>query len=463
MTGDVGVLRRDMSSFGGLLITLSCLSPSIGVFIVGSDIFKQVGAGVFPCFLAAAALGVAVAMIYAELGSAFPHAGGEYTIIGRVLGPSGAFAVLALNLTGFCIAQALSGLGVADYLAAVFPGVQPAPTAIVTVLLVTLVGVLSVKVNAWVTGLFLAVEISALVATAVLGLTHWHAGAVAAIGGPKVLTPTGGVHAVSLAALGAAAAGGIYAFNGYGAVIFLGEEIRDARKRLGGVVFWALGIAALTELIPILAVIGGAAHVTALTGARSPISAFIREAGGEPTSKILSLCVAAAVFNAMIAVALVGGRQLYATGRDRCWPDGANRIIGLIHPRYGSPWAATLVMGAASLGCCFVPLKILVMTVSNGLVVIYGMLCLAVLAGRRSGVTAHSHTKMPLFPLAPVLVLMALAGVVIADLFDAENGRMGLLVTVATALLGAAYYLLVLRRKPAWAHAAVEEEVLQVS
>ena len=61
-----------MTRVGGLLITLSCLSPSIGVFIVGSQVIHQVGGGAFACFLAAVVLNLAITAVYAELGSAFP-------------------------------------------------------------------------------------------------------------------------------------------------------------------------------------------------------------------------------------------------------------------------------------------------------------------------------------------------------------------------------------------------------
>ena len=57
-------LQRSMHGFGALLITLSCLSPSIGVFLVGSDVIHQAGTSAFICFVAAALLGVAMAAVY---------------------------------------------------------------------------------------------------------------------------------------------------------------------------------------------------------------------------------------------------------------------------------------------------------------------------------------------------------------------------------------------------------------
>lgn len=441
-----------MSSLGGLLITLSCLSPGIGVFIVGSDVIHQVGSGAFLCFVAAVVLGIAMAAVYAELGSAFPDTGGEYTITGRLLGPPAGFAILANNLLGFCIALALSGYGVADYLnAALGGGLTPWPIALAAIASVTLIGVLSIKVNAWVTGLFLAAEMAALLLTAVLGLAHAQPDALHRIVHP--MTSAGGaLHGVPIAAMGVAAAGGIYAFNGYGSVVVLGEEIRDARRGVAAVVYWALAIAAVAELLPMLGVIVGAPDLAALSASASPVPDFLRTVGGPVLARLMSLAVALAIFNAMIGTALMGGRQIYATARDRCWSESVSATLDRVHPRFGSPWTATLLLGGIGAMCSLLPVNLLVTILGNGNVALYALLCLAVIAGRRSGGTAGTHARMPFYPLAPLFVLLALCGVIWADLLDSQTGRVGLLATALILALGAGYYGAALRSSRSWGH-----------
>lgn len=436
-------LQRTMSGWGALMITLSCLSPSIGVFIVGSDVIRQAGTGVFACFVAAAVLGLAMAAVYGELASAFPETGGEYTILGRALGPAWGVSVLCLNLLGFSVAQALSGFGVATYLAAVLPGLPVAPTAGVLVLVVTGTAVLNIRVSAVVTGAFLAVELLALLVLAGLGFAHPHRDAAAALLHPAIAS-AGGLGAPGLAVLGAATAGAIYAFNGYGAVVFLGEELHEAPRRIARVVFLALGLAVVTELAPLAAVLVGAPDLRALTASAAPVPAAITALGGPVLARAMSVAVALAIFNAMIAVALMAGRQLYSTGRDGLWPPAASRALARIHPRFGSPWVATLVMGAAALLACFADSHVLVLVLGNGNVAIYAGLCLAALAGRRSGATAHAGFRMPLFPLPPVFGLVFLAGVVGFDLVD-PAGRSGLAATVIALGVALAYHRLVLR------------------
>jgi len=439
-----------MHGFGALMITLSCLSPSIGVFIVGSDVIRQAGTGVFACFVAAALLGVLMACIYAELVSAFPDTGAEYTLMGRTLGPTAGFAILGLLLTGFTVGEALSSLGIATYLRVIVPGLQATPTALAVSILVTLVAVLNIRINALVTGIFLSLEVLSLVVLTVLGFAHPHRGLFAVVH-PVALADGLKLAPTTLAVMGTAAAGAIYAFNGYGGVVSIAEELHEAPRRVAGVIFWALGLATLLELAPMLSMLLGAPDLAALMRAPSPAPFFIGATGGHVLAVVMSLTVAIAIFNANIAVALMAGRQLYSTGRDGVWSSGLNRAFSAIHPRFKSPWIATLTMGAFTLLWCLAPLRILVIVLAGGTVTVYAGLCLAVLAGRRNGATAHGRFRMPLFPALPLLALIALLGVAWTSLSDAD-GRLGFLVSGAVIAISALLYRGVLRRRGGWAH-----------
>jgi amino acid transporter len=453
-------LRRDISTTGGLLITLSCLSPSIGVFIVGSQVIHQVGSGAILCFIAPVILSVAISAVYAELGSAFPHSGGEYAMAGRALGPASGFAMLATNLAGFPLALATSGLGIADYLRVLSPNIPAIPTAVIATIAVTLIGVCSVRLNALVTGIFLAVEITALAVTAALGFAHAHSftHTISLILHPQVAAPAGGLQHVPAIAMIVGASAGIYAFNGYGSAVALGEEIRGARRGISRVIFGAIFLAAIIEMLPMIGIIAGAPDLAALSRADSPVPDFLRATGGPTLALLLSLAAAAAIFNAMIAVVILGARQIYGAARDRGWPAPISRRLDRVHPRFGSPWVATLTLGAIGLGCCFIPLTVQIIIIANGNVAIYATLCLATIAGRRNGSTAHSHAKMKAFPLPPLLALAALGVVVWADLLDPDIGRPGLVAAVLILAAGALYYAIALRRDAAYALRGPVEE-----
>ena len=122
-------------------------------------------------------------------------------------------------------------------------------------------------------------------------------------------------------------------------------------------------------------------------------------------------------------------------------------MLTKVHPRFGSPWAATLATGVLASGLCLIPLKLLLIATGTGVAVIYAALCLAALAGRATGRSAHAVFRMGAFPLAPVVALVALAGVLWSDWLDPAEGRPGLFAAVGVAAVSAAYYALVLRRR----------------
>jgi amino acid transporter len=173
--------------------------------------------------------------------------------------------------------------------------------------------------------------------------------------------------------------------------------------------------------------------------------------------RVLGLGVGLAILNAVIATVLLIARQLYSTGRDRIWPDWANTPLTRIHPRFGSPWAATLVAGVLACGLCFVDLKLLLIVSGAGVAGIYALMCLALIAGRRTGSSAHGHHRMPLYPVAPILTLIALAGVLWTAWLDPEEGRPGLIASFGIGAAFGLYYLLVIRRRKDWALQAPDD------
>jgi amino acid transporter len=453
-------LKRSLHRLGTLLITVSGVTPAASVFIMGQDVIHQAGTGALWCFLAAGLLGLATAYVYAELSSAFPLTGGEYSMIGATLGPLWGFMALGLNIVGGGLGQAVTALGLAEYLNVVIPGAPALPMALAATAMVTALSVLHVRLNAWITGLFLLVELLALVLLTGLGLGRPQRGLASVLLHPQMLDAAGALGPTPLAAIGLATAGAIYAFNGYGGACYFGEEMYDARRRMAWVIFWALGIGALAELAPVMAFAVGAGQLKAALGADAPLPAFILARGGALLDKAISLGVAFAIVNAMIAIALINARQLYASARDGVWPAAWNRALGAVHPRSGSPWISALVMGAATAACCLLNLDFLVMLTANGLVLVYAGVSAAALAGRVRGSTDGGHYRMPFFPLAPVLSLIALAAVAAADLADARTGRPSLLSNVAVMALFAAYYALYLRRRGGWTLRGADGEAL---
>jgi amino acid transporter len=441
-------LARGMGVMGALFLTLSAETPASSVFVILPGVIQAAGSGALISMAAAGLVALCMALTYAELGSTFPSAGGEYAIVGSVLGPAAGFAVLGVNLFNMILAAAVLALGVADYLAAVWPGASPVGAALAALAIGTGLGILNIRSSAAVTGAFLAVELVALGLVTALGAGHPVRPLSALIGQPLKLATSGhGLEAVGLGGLATGVVVGLFAYDGYGSAIYLAEEVTDVRKKLVRAVLWALAVTAVTEFGALSAVLAGAPDLQGLLAAGDGMIAdFTRHLGGAALGSAVSAGIALAILNAVIALVLMTGRQLYATARDGVWPKAVGRMLSQVHRGTGAPWAATLVAGSLSAAFCFTPLKLLLTLSGSSITLIYIALALAcVLHGKAR--KAAPGWKLPLWPWPP---LLALGLLVVFALTSLQDGVLSFAVSVACAVAAAAYYRLVLRPRGGW-------------
>jgi amino acid transporter len=444
--------QRSMAIFGVLLLTLSSVTPASSVFVIIPGVIQQAGSGVILSLLAAGLVSLCMAFVYAELASAWPLAGGEYSMAGQALGPFAGYILLGSNAAAYTLVPPVLSLGAATYISVVWPGAPAVPIAVAIVAASTFSGILNVRVNAWVTGVFLAVEVIALIVVAALGFTHPARGVAEVVLHPLRATGAAGLSATPALAIAVSTTVAIFAFNGYGAAVYFSEEMHEAPARIARTILLALVVTLALEFAPTLAIILGAPDLAATVRSESPFGDFVQAVGGRPMAIAVSLAIAFAILNAVIASLLINARILFASGRDGAWHHGVNDLFTRLHLKFDSPWVAMLVTGAMGIACCFIPLHLLLVLNGMGVVVTYASLCLSAIVGRRTGASAHARYRMPLFPLAPVVGLLALAGVVTASWMDPDTGRPSLLVTLGVMILFGGYYWL-RRRDPrfAWA------------
>ncbi len=436
---------RSLGVIGILFLTLSAITPASSVFIILPGMLRGAGSGALVAMLIAGIVCVATAYVYAELSSAWPIAGGEYVMVARTLGPLAGFVILGVNVVNNLIFPAVIGLGLSDVLSALFPGLPPVPVAIATVAACTLLGILHIRLNAWVTGLFLALELAVLLLLFLLGLLHPMRPLA-----PLLFHPVAGGGPPSAMAIGVATTIAIFALNGYGSAVYFSEEMHAPARGIARVVLLSLVVTLLVEIAPLAAVLAGAPDLPVLFAARDPFGLFVTERGGAALVGLVSLGVAVAIVNAAIASILGFSRFLYSTARDGVWGLRADSWLTAIHPRFHSPWISTLVVGGVGITACFIRLDLLLVLSGAGIAITYLAIAFAAMAGRRSGATAHGLYRMPIFPLAPVVTILAIAYVFWTNWLDPEVGRPGLIATGAQILVSAAYYLLVLRRRGEW-------------
>lgn len=457
-TPSSGGLDRALNGLGTLMIVLSAVTPASSVFIIVPGVIALAGTGSFLSFLFAAIIGLFMAFVYAELSSAYPTAGGEYTMIGRTLGRFWGFITLVLVFVSIVLIIAVVALGVGTYLGVLLPNLSAQWVGVATIILAGIVAALRIKLNAFVTGIFLGIEMLALLILVALGFINIERPLSSLFTSPQILdAATNSLVPASTGLILAATAVAIFAYNGYGAAAYFGEETQDAKRSIGKVVLWALVITVAAELIPLTAVLLGSPDLTALLAAPAKIEYFLDARGGHTLTVLVSLAIAVAIFNAVIAIVLQASRLLFSSGRDKTWFGPINNAVASVHGTYASPWVATIVVSVLAAIACFIDLNLLLVISGTSLVVIYALLCVGAVAGRRNGATAEGHYRMPLFPLPPVLAFVALVYVAYQNWLDVAFGRPSLMATLAIVAVAAIYYVVFLARRADWTLHAPEE------
>jgi len=448
-----GHLHRKLSSFGVLLLTLSCLSPVLSVYGVGADVLKTAGTAAGWLFLFAVAVAAIWGMVYAELASAYPYAGGDYVGVGSILGPWAGFASLTLWVLISGPSIAFAAKIVADYVGELAPGVSHTAVAFGSLGAALVVALLAVRTSAIVTGIFLAIELVAVLALVVAGFAQPVRGLGEIVANSVALDPSGALAPVGLGAIALGAVSATFATCGGNQAIAFGEELRDPHRNMGSVLLLAALIGALATALPVIGLVVGARDLVAVLGNPAPFSAFIASAAGATASRALSAAVALAVFNAMIVGIMFNARLYFSLGRDDLFHPRINRQLASVHGKSGAPRFATLIVGAISAVCCVLDSHTLVVFLAGFVPYVFALASFSVLAGRRRRMTGGpARWQSPLYPLVPVLGLCIAAALLVADLLDAEAGRPSTLIFGSALAVALLWHRFVISRRPGgWA------------
>ncbi|WP_370410008.1 APC family permease [Streptomyces fradiae] len=397
-------LKRSIGVVGGTLLTLSCVTPASTLFVVVPDLFGSVGTFTALTIAIGSLLCIGVAFVYSELGTLIPSAGGEYAIVSTLAGRLAGWLVFVLSLLVVMIVPPVIAMGTADYLA---PLVHiPAPIAGAGVmLLATLAGLLDLRANAWITGIFLVLEVVAAGLVAVLGFSHSQRGLGALTHGQ--VAGDGSTHSLVTGALvvsGLAIA--LFVTQGFSTAVYLSEELENPRRSVARTVLATLAISTAVILVPVVAITLGADDLQALTG--GDISSMITAWSNSAVGTFISLCVALAIINAGIVMVIQNSRVLFASARDKAWPEPVNNALSRLG-RFGSPWVATLVVGVPGAALCFVNLDTLYGVTGVSVTGMYLLVAVAALFSRRGAHREVAAWRMPLWPAVPVVLIGVLA------------------------------------------------------
>ena len=438
-------LKRSIGVVGGTLLTLSCVTPASSLFVLVPASFASLGTGTALTLLIAMVLCVGVAWCYSELGTLIPSAGGEYAMAGHTVGRFAGWLAFIQAVIVVLIVPPIIALGTADYLAP-FVQVNPKVMGAAVMLAATVVGLLDLRANAWITGIFLCLEVAAASLVAVLGFAHSNRSA------SVLVHPHLVAGAVPWSVVIVGLAGALFITQGFSTAVYLAEEMDHPQRTVPRTVMWTLVIGSAVILVPVVAITLGAPSLKALAG--GDIGGMVTAWTNSTIGNIVSLCVALAIINAAIVMVIQNSRVLYSSARDKAWPEPLNRAFSTLSKRYGAPWISTLAVGVPGAVLCFANLDTLTLVTGVAVTLLYGSVAIAALFTRHGKHKASSAWRMPVWPVAPVLILIVLGYV----MYKQDHGA--LLITGGITAAAALYWVFYLRPRSAtrWVITVPEDE-----
>lgn len=438
-------LTQTLSVRDAVMITVSGVTPASSIFVIAPFAIQQAGSGAVLSFVLGGVLAFAFALCYAELSAAHRSAGGEYVMAKRVFGTLPGYLTFITVLAVSVFIPAVLASGAAPYLNNAL-GTQfgNQSVALTIVLLSYVLGMLNIKTNAWITGAFLVVEIGVLMLIAGLGFSAPHRGAAALV--HPLVASGGALIPATAAAIVPAIGTAIFCYNGFGSAVFLAEDLRGGNRNVAKAVIYSLLVILVVELVPLIAIVLGAPSLGELSKSADPIGYVVRELGNPALSRVVSGGIFLSVFNAIIAIVITMGRLLFSSGRHALWPRGLNRAFSTIHPRFDSPWLATLALAVPSAGLVFVSsLDELTAFTVDLLLLVYLVVGLAALASRLVRRDVEHHYRMPLWPITP-LIAVAGAGYTLYTTLATATKPADLYIIGGLLVIALAMYLACARR-----------------
>jgi amino acid transporter len=430
-------LNRRLSLWNNVGLALSDITPMGSLLVIGSVVVAGAGTGSVWAYVIGCFLALNVALCMAELGSMYPVAGGLYSIVTRVLGKPVGFLAMLDYIGQAIFLPASIAIGVGTYLSSLHADIATNWAAGAVMVAVTILALLRIEFNALVTAIFLVLQLVVLAVLFIAGVIH--------LGQPlSILTDPvgpdgGGLGTVQTSAIIAALATAMFSVNGYDSAINFAEETGGSAAQVGKAVLIAAAAGIGFELIPFLSAVFGTEDLRGFVNSETPLTDVIGDAFGGTVLDIVTVVAILAILNASLAITLQFARIVWASGRDRAWPEPVSGWLGQVSGE-GSPWVATLVVGGLATALCIESDLITVVTFTAVLIVtLYALIALSALVSRVYQRDRPRPYRMPLWPVPP---LIALTGVVVA--LTQQKGR-DLLIVGAIFAGGAVYYALVVR------------------
>ena len=465
-------------------ISASTLQRRIGLrSAVAFNMLEMIGVGPFitlPLVIAAAgyrlsvwawmlgaAIAVADGLVWAELGAAFPRAGGSYAFLREIYGPERAgnwLSFLYVWQVSFTAPLSIASgcIGLSSFLAWFWPALDRAPiaawsalhysnfAAALACLLVTALlyrNLSSVTRLAWV--LFAGV-LAAIAGVIVSGFAH-----AAATGGWQMPSSPALSIPAALGGLAQATLLTTYCYWGYYNICFLGSEVRRPERTIPRAILLSVlfvsGFYVAMNLAALPSMRDAASHVAAGATVRLQLVADIaKSAFGSVAGRLMAALIVWTAFASVFSLLLGYSRVPYAAARDGNY----FRFLAAVHPRHGIPHRSLVTLGLVAAGFCFFSLaQVITMLVITRILLQFFLQQVGVILLRIQRPELARPFKMPLYPLAPLVAIAGFLFILVDPRRSQQKGGnalLGLAVAAGIAVSGTLIYLVRARRYGQW-------------
>ena len=336
-------LRRSLGLLDATMVNVGVIVGS-AVFLTASDVARALPDPLLQLgmWVVAALFSLAGALTIAELGASFPQAGGLCVYLREAFGPLWGFlygwALLVVIQTASIAAVAVAFATYWGHFLPLSPlGAELVAVAAIAAL--TGVNVLGVREGVWTQNVVTFAKLAVIAGLIVLAFAG-------SAGSPSNLFSP--MRRVSLAGLGPALIGPLFAFDGWITTSYIGGEVKWPGRNLPLAAL--LSIAIVTVLYLAL----NAAYLFVLGSDQVAASSLVTA----DTARALLGPRGADLAAAMVVIATLGGINGNILGGARVLYAMADaglflRAAGRVHPRFGTPAAALIVQGLVSIAFVF--------------------------------------------------------------------------------------------------------------
>ena len=381
------------------------------------------------------------ALSYGELGAAFPHAGGEYAFLSRLYHPLlGFLSGWVSFFVGFSAPIAASAIGFSEYLTRAFPGllapgliggaaeaaVMKKLYAVLIIAAFTFLHTRGLEAGARVQNALTGLKVLLIVGLVAAGFAFGRGSLGHFAAAAAFRLDFGGLKTMGLALMWI-----MFAYSGWNASAYVGSEVRDPSRNLPRSLL--IGTAVVTVLYAALNLF----YIYAIPPARMEgvISVAGLAAGnlfGPRAETVLSLLISFALFSSLSAYLILGPRVYYSMARDGIF----FRSVARVDPKRAVPARSIALQGGiAAVMVLFGTFEQLLTYMGFALGIFPLLAVLGVFKLRRTG---RSAVRLPGYPAAPALYLLAGFAILVLAFLERPTES---LVAVATALAGVPVYL----------------------